>query len=110
MAEPFGDKTHEATPHRRQQARERGHVVKSQDLGSAGLLLLGMGALLLVGGSIVRYLLVLLAEYLGGPAWLGLDRDGAVSQSYSLMTGAASAVLPLLGLLLAIAVLISVIQ
>ena len=37
-AEEFGDKTHEATPYRRQKAREEGQVVRSQDLASAGLL------------------------------------------------------------------------
>ena len=39
MAEEFGDKTHEATPYRRQKAREEGQVVKSQDLASAAVLL-----------------------------------------------------------------------
>ena len=33
------EKTFEPTPHRRQQARREGHVAKSQDLGSAALLL-----------------------------------------------------------------------
>ena len=41
-AEDFGDKTHEATPYRRQQAREEGQVVRSQDLASAGLLIAGL--------------------------------------------------------------------
>ena len=34
MAEADGDKTQDATPHRRQQAREEGQVAKSQDLPS----------------------------------------------------------------------------
>ncbi len=38
MDEDFGEKSQEATPHRRQQAREEGQVVKSQDLASAALL------------------------------------------------------------------------
>ena len=41
-AEDFGDKTHEATPYRRQKAREEGQVVRSQDLASAGLLIAGL--------------------------------------------------------------------
>jgi flagellar biosynthesis protein FlhB len=37
-----GEKSHEATPHRRQQARAEGHVAKSRDLASAAVLLLGL--------------------------------------------------------------------
>src|SRR6185503_13598955 len=110
MPEQFGDKTHDATPYRRQQARERGHVVKSQDLSSALLLLLGMGALMLVGGSLVQYLIAALAEHLGGPAWLRLDQGGVVAQSYSTLAGMARAVLPLLGLMLGIALVGSLVQ
>jgi flagellar biosynthetic protein FlhB len=110
MPEQFGEKTHDATPHRRQQARERGHVVKSQDLSSALLLLLGVGALMLVGGSVVQYLMAALAEHLGGPAWLRLETGGVVAQSYSTLAGMARAVLPLLGLMLGIAVAASLLQ
>jgi len=39
MAEQFGEKTYEATPHRRQRARKEGHVAKSQDLTSAIILI-----------------------------------------------------------------------
>jgi flagellar biosynthesis protein FlhB len=40
MAEHAGEKSFEATPHRRQEAREKGQVAFSHDLGSAALLLL----------------------------------------------------------------------
>ena len=39
MAEQSGEKSFDATPHRRQQAREKGQIAYSQDLGSAVLLL-----------------------------------------------------------------------
>ncbi len=39
MAEEAGDKKHDATQYRREQAREKGQVARSQDLGSAVLLL-----------------------------------------------------------------------
>ncbi|MCA9126975.1 MAG: EscU/YscU/HrcU family type III secretion system export apparatus switch protein [Planctomycetales bacterium] len=42
MAETAGDKKHEATPHRRQEAREKGQVARSQDLGSALVLLIAV--------------------------------------------------------------------
>ena len=39
MSESAGDKKHEASQYRREQAREQGQVARSQDLGSAVLLL-----------------------------------------------------------------------
>ena len=42
MAEQSGEKTQDATQHRRQQAREQGQVAYSQDLGSAALLIVGV--------------------------------------------------------------------
>ena len=42
MAEYDGEKTQDPTPHHREQARQQGQVAKSQDLGSAALLILAM--------------------------------------------------------------------
>ena len=53
----FGDRTQEATPHRRRQAREQGQVAKSQDLASAVLLV----------GAVVWVLAQLLARDGSGP-------------------------------------------
>lgn len=49
MAESAGDKKFEATAHRRQQAREQGNVVKSHDLVSSAVLLVGLLILLWLG-------------------------------------------------------------
>ena len=46
MAEQFGDKKYDATPFRRQKARQEGQVAKSQDLSSVALLFAGVSALL----------------------------------------------------------------
>ena len=73
MAETDGDKTQDATPHRRQQAREEGQVAKSQDLASAALLLVGLAALLWLGGAVVEMLGRYATEQLGGEAWLTAD-------------------------------------
>jgi len=42
VAEQAGEKKHEATPYRRQKAREEGQVARSQDLGSALILLVAV--------------------------------------------------------------------
>jgi len=43
------DKTHQATPHKKQKSRQEGNVPKSQDLCSAAILIAGIGALKLLG-------------------------------------------------------------
>ena len=72
MPEYAGDKSLDPTPHRRQQARREGHVAKSQDLGSAVLLLAGLGALLMLGGGLVAFL----ADYCRTPTRRRALADG----------------------------------
>lgn len=45
----MGEKTEEATPKRREEARERGQVAKSQDLTGALIMLIGFAALYILG-------------------------------------------------------------
>ena len=52
MADYAGEKKHEATPYRRQKAREQGQFAKSQDLGSALLLLIAVATLWWMGPGI----------------------------------------------------------
>lgn len=56
MAEQAGEKKHEATPYRRQKAHEQGQVARSQDLGSALILLAAVLALWWFGPAIVNVL------------------------------------------------------
>ncbi len=51
MPDDLGERTEEATPKRRQEAREEGNVAKSQDLAGALLLLIGTMALALLAWS-----------------------------------------------------------
>ena len=44
MAEQTDDKSQEATPHRREEARKKGQVAMSHDLGSAVVLIAGLAA------------------------------------------------------------------
>ena len=99
-AEDFGDKTHEATPYRRQKAREEGQVVKSQDLASAALLVAGLLILWYFGDSLSRFFGDVTRDHLGGDAWLGLDTQTAVHKIARLVYGLALAFLPVLGLLM----------
>ena len=65
--ESAGDRTEDATPHRRRKERERGNVAKSKDLTAASILLGGMALLKYGGGNIFRWL------YSGTARWIGQD-------------------------------------
>ncbi len=53
MADEGGDKSHDATPRRREQAREQGQVAKSQDLAAALVLLFAVILLMTLGKTVV---------------------------------------------------------
>jgi len=110
MADPSGDKTQEATPHRRRQAREQGQVARSQDLGSAVLLLLGLVCLLLLGGGLIEYLGHYTRGQLGGAAWLKADGQFVISQWTATLLALARYLLPIMGLLFVGAVLVNMLQ
>ena len=65
------DKTEDATPRKRQDAREQGQVALSQELVSATLLWAGLGVLVVAGGSIAQACGGLLAGTLGDLGTLG---------------------------------------
>ena len=51
--ESFQERTEQATPRRREKARERGQVARSVDLSAAGMICLGFTALFMVGPQLV---------------------------------------------------------
>ena len=105
MAETDGEKTQDATPHRRQQAREEGQVAKSQDLASAALLLVGLASLLWLGRPLIETLARYMADQLGGEPWLSADSQFFVAQEQRLVYALAVSILPIFGVLLLTAIL-----
>ncbi len=110
MPDQFGEKTQEATPHRRQKAREEGHVARSQDLASAALLIAALALLLLWGPPLVSFVGELTREQLGGETSLTTDADSFVNQCYRVVLGLAAVMLPIFVLLLAAAVFVQILQ
>jgi flagellar biosynthetic protein FlhB len=104
-SDDFGDKTHEATPYRRQKAREEGQVVRSQDLASAGLLIAGLSVLWYFSQGLADSLGRLTTDHLGGQAWLSIDAPTFVQHMLFLAGRLAIGLLPILGLLMLGAVL-----
>jgi len=110
MPEQQGDKSQEATPHRRRILREQGQVPKSQDLNSAILLLLGLVCLAMLGKSVTMWIEQLARESLGGQPWLEAAPDTVLAEAQRVLSGLVKHVLPIFGLMLAGAVLVNLVQ
>ncbi len=110
MAEENGEKSQEATPHRRQQAREEGQVAHSQDLGSAVMLLGGLFILTMTGPALLDFLARLLVQQLGGEPWLTGDATFVIERWQELMYRLGQVLLPLLGLGMLLSVLVHLLQ
>jgi flagellar biosynthetic protein FlhB len=75
LAEFDAEKSQDATPQRRQKAREEGQTARSHDLTSAVILLTGICALLLMGRALLETLARYTERQIGGPAWLSTNVD-----------------------------------
>ncbi|MDZ4782960.1 MAG: flagellar biosynthesis protein FlhB [Planctomycetia bacterium] len=105
-----GDKSQEATQHRRQQAREEGQVPRSQDLGSAVLLVGGLWVLFSLSGGLVTYFADYAQRQFGGAAWLTAD-SGFVHETWmGELNPLARAILPLLAAGMVIGIVTSLFQ
>jgi flagellar biosynthetic protein FlhB len=110
MAEHGGDKSFEATPHRRQEAREKGHVAFSQDLGSAVLLVVGVLLLMLLGGAVLAFCANLMRHKLSSVSELVPTQEGLLGEWFGITLELTAVLLPILGLLMLGAALASVFQ
>ena len=110
MADQAAERSEEATPHRRQQAREQGQVARSQDLGSAVLLITGVTGIMFLGGMLVDPLTALMRDQLGGEAWLTMDPEFAFTQWGRIMSAIGYGLIPLLGSLTLLAILSQLFQ
>ncbi len=110
MSEEAGEKSHEATAHRRQEAIEQGQVVRSQEMISAVLLVVALGVLIYYGGEIARFFAQLMRSTLGEEPRLSIDRDTLVAQWFVVLQQLAWLMLPLLGSLLLAAIAVNLAQ
>jgi flagellar biosynthetic protein FlhB len=110
MAEHAGEKSFEATPHRRQEAREQGQVVFSQDLGSAALLMLSVLLLMMLGGRVVEYCAKLMQHQLSDVGDLRADQNSMLAEWLRIAYGLAAVLLPIVGLMMLGGALTSIFQ
>lgn len=110
MADQAAERSQDATPHRRKQAREQGQVARSQDLGSSILLITGVTGIMLLGNMLVDPMVILMRDQLGGDAWLSVDPEFMVTQWGRILTMVGYGLIPLLGLLTVLAILSQLFQ
>lgn len=111
MAEESGEKSHDATPHRRQQAREQGQVAYSQDLGSAALLLVGVVVLGYWGKSVIDSTMLYMERQLStGGGSLTVDDTELLVQGESILKTFGLAILPILGVMLVAGAMSTILQ
>lgn len=110
MADTDGDKTQDATPHRRQQAREKGQFAHSQDLAAAVVLLVGCGALKTLGAPIVRTVVELGVGRFDAATWRSTEPMAIVGEWRALAFDLASAMGPLLFAVLVAAIAAHLLQ
>lgn len=110
MSDYAGEKTLDPTPHRRQQARQEGHVAKSHDLSSAAMLLLSVAVLACLGGSLAGFLADYCRKQLGGQAWLATDAAAVTNHWNATLAALGQHALPILGLLCLAGVAVNVLQ
>ncbi|QDV75264.1 flagellar biosynthesis protein FlhB [Botrimarina mediterranea] len=108
MSEQSGEKSFDATPHRRQKAREQGQVPYSQDLGSAILLLAGAGLLYTFQENIAESMQRVTRRLLTEPLDMVADANNASATLLGLASEMAIALAPVIGLLLLAAVATSI--
>jgi flagellar biosynthesis protein FlhB len=110
MPDYAGEKTLDPTPHRRQQARQEGHVAKSHDLASAAMLLAALGVLVMLGGGLAGFMVDYCRNQLGGQPWLNVDAAFVVGHWTATLWTLGRYLLPILGLLCLAGLAVNVLQ
>jgi flagellar biosynthetic protein FlhB len=110
VAESAGEKSFEATPHRRQEARDQGQVVFSQDLASAAMLMLAVLLMMMLGGRIVDFFAQLIQQQLSEVTELRASQETLVNSWIRIAYAAGIVLLPILGLLMLGGVLVNLFQ
>jgi flagellar biosynthesis protein FlhB len=103
MPEQFGDKRHEATPFRRQQAREQGQIPRSQDLASAVVLVGALLLLIYLGRGAADFFFSYTETQLRTASTQEWALGDAGAHALQLTLGVSRVMLPILALLMVVA-------
>ena len=111
MAEEFsGEKSEQATPRRREEARKKGQVAKSREIPSVLVLMTGLLVLFLIGRQLTTNLAKFTAQMLGRAGTLSITPSSVQALAQEMITFLLVALAPLMLAVLAMAVLANYIQ
>lgn len=108
MPDQFGEKRHEATPYRRQKAREQGQIARSQDLASAFLLLVAVGFLWVSGHQFAEYFTNIFRQKLATQVSAQIDGSTAAWMLLGDTWQLAKILLPAMGALMVAALAVNI--
>lgn len=106
----FGERTQEPTPRRREQARQRGQVAKSQDLSAAIVLAGGLLVLNLFGAGLVNRMLATMRDHLARAHDPEMTLNGARGVLNDTLADTAAVLVPLLAAVALVAAIGTLIQ
>jgi flagellar biosynthetic protein FlhB len=110
MAEDLGDKTEAPTPRRRQEAREKGNIARSQDLTAASLLVGFMVLLSWYGPGLTQSMRDILQKQLSGESFADMSVSNAANSFLHAILATGLAMAPLLVGAMVIAILVNIAQ
>jgi len=104
MADLFTEKSHPATPRRRQQARAQGHVAKSQDLVSALVMTGGLLAVWIAGTGFAQFLTEFTTQQLSRPTMQSITIGALRDNWLELAMTAGRNVAPIMAMVVVVAI------
>jgi flagellar biosynthetic protein FlhB len=110
MAEDQGEKTEAPTPRRRQEARDQGQIARSPDLAAAALLLASLLMLNSYGPGMVNALQAMVHKMLSQESMQDVIATDALGDIVSALVSMATALMPLLGCAVVVAIVVNIIQ
>lgn len=106
----FGERTEQATDHRRQEERRRGNVARSAELSTASHLLTTAALLYAFGGGLVEAVARMTASHLRTAHLHQPSQEGFIKQAEDILAWAGASVLPWLAGLLIAAIAVGLVQ
>lgn len=110
MSEEGGEKSHEATQHRRDEATKEGQIPRSQELVSAVLLMVALSVLVYNGQELALFLARLMKQTFTDAPLLQVDHGILVNHWFVMLQELGLVLLPLMGALLIAAVAVNLAQ
>ena len=108
--ESYQEKTEEATPHRREEARKKGQVARSMELNSFAILFFGLLFLVFTGPAMVRQVAALMREMLSNVTGVSGGADTYIGLLMHLSLRCLLILAPLFVALITVGILINAAQ